>query len=458
MPCFTDTTRKLLPEIRELSSRLHLPFRLSKSNKKQVQHLCETIHRCRQSLRPIQSTELRFEQGTSTSAKSSAWHEITQHPWYSSIPPPIRDILDMKAKVGRKYTFAIGSRKVAVYMVLPESDNPTYSRWFHSPHRFFEKAIQRIALWLSVAHQYGDLKCAKEFNVYLLFTDHKKLIPENHESRVSKKHANTAFVSSCLGQGHADLFLYRTEEWFKVFVHETFHGFGLDFSEMESPKYEHHFQRLFPGCSHIDDMSVFESYTETWAEIINVVFLAYFEEYGQIMGHKRIRGTHRSRVVQKTTTRKITQTNHHTARIVKKVESYLAMERVYSLIQMVKVLKHIGYSYREFCSNTDSKESNSWSNQPYLEETPVFAYYVLKAVLMYHANDFMEWIQHQPRPNRYSPAFTKTLENVESFAQFIESIYKAAPFLHDVAQAEKQIDGLSPTLDKTMRMSLYECE
>ena len=34
----------------------------------------------------------------------------------------------------------------------------------------------------------------------------------------------------------SEIIIFRNEEWFKVFVHETFHLFGVDFSNMSNLK------------------------------------------------------------------------------------------------------------------------------------------------------------------------------------------------------------------------------
>jgi hypothetical protein len=63
--------------------------------------------------------------------------------------------------------------------------------------------------------------------------------------------------------------LYRMEEWFKVFIHETFHCLGLDFSGMNVSNSNKQILQLFPGCSRDMDVRVYETYCEIWAETLD---------------------------------------------------------------------------------------------------------------------------------------------------------------------------------------------
>ena len=60
----------------------------------------------------------------------------------------------------------------------------------------------------------------------------KKVLPSSPFVILSPTHANTAVTTTCTADG--EICLFRKEEIFKVFIHETFHSLGLDFSSMSN--------------------------------------------------------------------------------------------------------------------------------------------------------------------------------------------------------------------------------
>ena len=113
-------------------------------------------------------------------------------------------------------------------------------------------------------------QCVHSLVIYFYFTNLIKELPSQKSIVLDKCHVNTAFTYTC--PGNAEIVLYRKEEWMKVFIHETFHTFGLDFSNMSQesiPSFIHsHFNIHITPC-------LYESYTEFWGEIIHIMFLSY---------------------------------------------------------------------------------------------------------------------------------------------------------------------------------------
>jgi hypothetical protein len=95
---------------------------------------------------------------------------------------------------------------------------------------FFQDAIYKIYLWLYVADKYASKHCSSTMNLHFYFTDHMKRLGSVDLEALDMIHVNTAFTTSCSNE--TDIYLFRREEWFKVFIHETFHNLGFDFSEM----------------------------------------------------------------------------------------------------------------------------------------------------------------------------------------------------------------------------------
>ena len=75
-------------------------------------------------------------------------------------------------------------------------------------------------------YQNSQINCAKKLDIYLYFTPFKKTLPTRNTEILNVKHVNTAFAFQCAPSG--EIVIYRKEEWMKVFIHETFHSFGLD--------------------------------------------------------------------------------------------------------------------------------------------------------------------------------------------------------------------------------------
>ena len=59
-----------------------------------------------------------------------------------------------------------------------------------------------------------------------------KSLPDTNTSTLGPDNVNTAFTLAC--SPNSEMVIFRREEWKKVFIHETFHTYGLDFSSHDS--------------------------------------------------------------------------------------------------------------------------------------------------------------------------------------------------------------------------------
>ena len=141
-----------------------------------------------------------------------------------------------------------------------------------SENKKLDNDAKMIYVWLTLCSVYANKTCSKSLTIYIYKTPFDKSLPENSMTTLSSEHVNTAFTMSCLPKN--EIVIYRNEEWFKVFIHESFHAFGLDFSMFNSTKNIIHdgLSTLFPIKSAFNS---YESYTETWARIINCCFYSY---------------------------------------------------------------------------------------------------------------------------------------------------------------------------------------
>jgi hypothetical protein len=284
---------------------------------------------------------------------------------------------------------------------------------------------KKMIMWLAFILPITKSRCSKTLNVICYLTSFKKELPESNLTILDANNANTAFTHRCPEKG--EIIMYRKEEIFKVFIHETFHTLGLDWYNGEILSNE--VNKLFPISS---AMNLNESYCEFWACFMNSIFTAYSLPNGENISAFLIYS-----------------------------EYCLSFERLFSLIQMVKILRFMGLEYTHLYENTDI--SKKMRKMLYKEETNIFAYYILKCILLFNVDDFLMWCK---KNNSNIFAFDETKNNFTKLYNFIHSNYKKGKFL-------KQIDDVSKLLNRfkkelisdenkillnTMRMTIIETE
>ena len=116
---------------------------------------------------------------------------------------------------------------------------------------------------------------------------------------------NTAFTTTC--PSDSEIVVFRKEEWFKAFMHETIHNFGLDFSNMNNEMVNTYILDIFKVRSKVN---LFEAYTEFWAEIMNALFCSFF----------------------------LLKDKNNISEFLSNSEFFLNFERTYSFFQLIKIL------------------------------------------------------------------------------------------------------------------------
>jgi hypothetical protein len=212
---------------------------------------------------------------------------------------------------------------------------------------------------------------------------------------------NSAFTFSCLENN--EIFIYRKEEVFKVLIHETIHSFGLDFSSFNTN--DDIIRHNFKGVKS-NDLRIYESYCETWAEIINILLKG-----GNINKH-------------------------------------IFYEKKWALFQCSKVLQHYFLNYDDLFNN----------NKIYKEEnTNPFSYYILKAINLVHVNDFVLFCDNS---NTNLINFKNDQETVTKYYYFINNHCKSNKIIKELDILNNwffygTISDEEIVLLKSMRMSLY---
>ena len=354
---------------------------------------------------------------------------------FQGIPDEIRSNIENAEQNTKIYEFKVKNRNIRVFFVYPSSGSQLNEKEIM-------KYIERMFIWLSIAYKYSPVNCAKNLHIYLYLTDLKKVLPAIDASIIGWEHANTAFTYSCREEyisSHnenndnkdiSEIIIFRKEEWFKVFIHETIHCMGLDFSHMDTGFSNSKINSLF----NINvDVKLFESYTESLAEIVNTIFFVYYS----VINNKNV---------------------ENMDFIYEKIEENMKYEILFSLFQCVKILDHYGLSYKNIYDNTNE---NHELCKKYSEKSPIFAYYVLKPILLFYINDFVDWIN---KNNKGSLSFTKTVENINNYCMFFENFHKTPEYTGVIQNMENEFrkiqkskikDDLRTELE-TLRMTVFE--
>lgn len=310
------------------------------------------------------------------------------------------------------YKFIIHTKIFMIHLFVYKNNDIKMSK--------LDKYIKRIYIWLYVISQYSTEKCGNILDIYIHFINKKKQLPKEQKNILNEENVNSAVTTSCVSIG--DILIYRHEEWFKVFIHETFHIFGIDFSNMNCNMINKKFINLFNINSNINS---YEAYTEFWATIMNSILSSYF-------------------IIDKKETFNLKNN------FLMYIDFFIEFERFFSLFQMVKILDYMGLSYKNIIESKDIVLKNL-----YKEKTSVFSYYILKSILLYNYNDFIKWCENN---NKNTLNFKKTYLNLNNLMDFIQKKYKNKEFLNDLKKMENIVkkNKTNKFLYETLRMTIIE--
>lgn len=180
----------------------------------------------------------------------------------NSFPEIVMNHIDNMSLTELTYTFSLFGRNITLHFIT-EDANPDIE--------LYNKYVDSIYMWIYILSQYASKKCSNTLVVYLYFTSLEKVLPSSNIQVLNELNVNTAFTTTC--PRDSEIVVFRKEEWFKVFIHETFHNFGLDFSDMNNSDAHKCILDIFKVRSNVN---LYESYTEFWAEIMNALFCSFY--------------------------------------------------------------------------------------------------------------------------------------------------------------------------------------
>ncbi len=269
---------------------------------------------------------------------------------------------------------------------------------------------------LYICYKYNIRKCSDTLDISIYLTPIKKRLPKDRNSILGAKEVNTAYTFGCQPKG--EIVLYRQEEWKKVFIHEVFHTFGFDFNKnIARTVYDYHKERFLIKS----EFNIEEAYVETWGRILNCAYNSYFS-----LNNK---------------------SDWNTYLIYMKFS--LQIERLFSLLQLIKVLKHMGLTYEMLFDG--GHESKHLCKQLYRENSNIFAYYILTGVLMNDYYKFLSWCYSN---NTILFKFNSSTSNVKSFVKLIDNAYEN-PSMIELINKLQEKDG-NDFIKKTTRMTAIE--
>ena len=137
----------------------------------------------------------------------------------SYYPDEIKDTINKNIQSYEQINFQIGERNIILYI-----GNAT-----KLAKRDINTIVKRVYTWLTIASFFSNKKCSQSLTIYLSMSLHNKLLPTVEMEYIDREHVNTAFTYPCKKDN--EIHIFRKEEWFKVLIHESFHSFGLDFSQ-----------------------------------------------------------------------------------------------------------------------------------------------------------------------------------------------------------------------------------
>ena len=250
-------------------------------------------------------------------------------------------------------------------------------------------------------------------NIFLYLTKHIKLVPNNDKEDVIIDYinVNTGITTFC--REKTEINIFRSEEWFKTLIHESIHNLCIDFGN-SNENYKEILKDIFIIKS---DYLLFEVYTETWAEIIQILFLSLFDNF---------------------------DINHR-----------LIYEFIFSVFQCNKILS--------LCTNkkatyNDLINKNKNVLKYYKENSNCFCYYVLKMVSLFNINKFISLFH---KNNNDILQFNKNNNNnILNFIDFLKSNYNnhnLIDYINKINTINNYINKQKNTfLNQTLRISIFE--
>lgn len=317
-------------------------------------------------------------------------------------PPNIQKYLTENEKYQLCFTCEnIGNREIKIYFTL-------FSKEELKQIKNYIAHVKMMYVWLHICANNASNYCAQSLEIFIYPTPFHKNLPSSNLSVMGPEHVNSGYSFACAPQGQ--IVIFREEEWFKVFLHETFHAYGLDKALHEENEVKQTLPRIFNVNS---EFNIYEAYTETWARIINCALSSFFS----------------------------LKNKQDKKQFSENILFCLEIEKMFALYQCNKILGFMGLEYKEIiilphimqiAGKKERKHTSTMAK--YNENTHVFAYYVITTLLL---NDYRGFIVLCKTQNAKLLRFEESVASFNAFAEYIKNIYNCVSLHHGFAQMGK---------------------
>jgi hypothetical protein len=321
----------------------------------------------------------------------------------NAFPREIRKHIDEYSLSLLTYSFYLFERNINI-IFLTEDGNPEHQI------EIYNNYVDYMLVWLYIVDSYASRSCSSELKIYIYHTSLLKNLPSSNVNVLNENNINTAFTRTC--PKDSEIVVFRKEEWFKAFMHETFHNFALDFSDMNTSTCNSKILSIFKVNS---DVNLFEAYTEFWARIMNALFCSYIN-----MKNK-----------------------NDINEFLTNAEFFINFERMFAFFQMVKILNFMDISYKNLYEK--NIQSENIRRTMYKEDTNVLSYYIITLILLNNYQVFLSWCDTN---NTSLLQFKKTLLSLDNFCKFIEKKYKTKSMLNGIECTEKLLFKVNKSAKK----------
>jgi hypothetical protein len=315
----------------------------------------------------------------------------------SFIPNHIKEYILTHSQTYHKINITIGNNHFTIYVF-------SYHKINIQKLTYYLKMILYIC---SIQTNQPTTPTTYTFKLYITDFQKKEPILE-----VEPTHINSGFTVN-----HKTIVIFRKEELYKVFIHECFHMFCLDFSNISGVNYTQMFNTMFKIKS---DFLLFESFCEYWARTLNASIVAF----------------HSKNNISFKDFQFLFQLN-------------INIERCFSLLQMNHFLETMNTTYEEILDGRAMTK--------YREKTNGFCYYCLTGILFYNFEETMYWFITN---NDTMLNFSKSKRSISLFVNYIKTVYNRKDFIEFIQYLKitNQSKQTKQSKIKNMYMSAFEID
>uniref|UniRef100_A0A6C0HIL9 Uncharacterized protein n=1 Tax=viral metagenome TaxID=1070528 RepID=A0A6C0HIL9_9ZZZZ len=351
---------------------------------------------------------------------------------FEYLEEPIKMHIEEHSYSANQFEFTLGERKYEIFIVLEKLTKEQCLRKV-------KEILKDTYIWLHVLQNYAKINntgsisqenvCSKTVNIFLYMTSLQKTLPASKLTKLDQNHINTGFTTGCSEM--TEICIFRQEEWFKVLIHESFHNSGLDFIDLKQEymsEAEAQMRELFPV--NVMDLRLYESYCETWGEILNDMFIVFEKQ---------------NKNKNKTKKRSAPHQKNDFSRWLRLLSFQLNKEVIFSCMQLNKLLDQHDIGYFEMSDKSKAAT--------YTESTQCFSYFFLKSILLTHYLQFFEFCAEQSAG--FSLDFELTREHVLRYVNLFKTQYNSERMKYYMELTKNTIDDPLLPEKKNMRMSLF---